>query len=251
MSSASPWVLKKFQIDHSGMTGTHLNVEARQPGFGAFLLNLMGLDPNASVKVTNGAISMRQASIYGMDQVTAALTSVGAFLGGYKKPVEYLFLAAFFFCGGLIGGIAVIDAFGFIFTFGCVCSLCCFVLYVFNKQMYIGFETSGGEKHTLVFKQAVIEGVRVDIARVEQAILMVNDLISEAASGKSVQRTIQTSNLASSSTITVAQSPAPAPAPMAAPVPVPIPAPAPVPMPAPAHPAPGPARPGPAGPFNQ
>ena len=87
MSSASPWVLKKFQIDHSGMTGTHLNVEARQPGFGAFLLNLMGLDPNASVKVTNGAISMRQASIYGMDQVTAALTSVGAFLGGYKKPV--------------------------------------------------------------------------------------------------------------------------------------------------------------------
>ena len=87
MSSAAPWVLKKFQIDHSGMTGAHLNVEARQPGFGAFLLNLMGLDPNASVRVTNGAISMRQASIYGMDQVTAALTSVGAFLGGYRKPV--------------------------------------------------------------------------------------------------------------------------------------------------------------------
>ena len=237
MSSASPWVLKKFQIDHSGMTGTLLNVEARQPGFGAFLLNLMGLDPNASVRVTNGAISMRQASIYGMDQVTAALTSVGAFLGGYRKPVPYLFAAAFFLFGGLIGGIAV-DAFAFLFGFGAILALVNFVLYVFNKQMYIGFETSGGEKHTLVFKQAIIEGVSVDIRRVEEAIQMVNDLISEAASGKSVTRSIPMSHMAASGTINVAQI-APAPAPMAAPAPAPAPG---VPT--------GPPRPGGAGPFN-
>ena len=265
MSSAAPWVLKKFQIDHSGMTGAHLNVEARQPGFGAFLLNLMGLDPNASVRVTNGAISMRQASIYGMDQVTAALTSVGAFLGGYRKPVAYLFAAAFFLFGGLIAGIAA-DAFGAFFGIGAILALVNFVLYVFNKQMYIGFETSGGEKHTLVFKQAVIEGVSVDIGRVEEAIQMVNDLISEAASGKSVSRSIPMSNVGASGTINVAQiapavvpvaapapmaAPSPAPAPMAAPMAAPAPAPMAAPAPAPAPGAPtGPPRPGGAGPFN-
>ena len=134
MASGTPWVLKKFQIDHSGMTGLHLNIEARQPGFGAFLLNLMGLDPNASVRVTSGAISMRQSSIKGMDEVTAALTSVGAFLGGYKKPVEYLFGAAFFFCGGLILGVAMGgDGFSIFFGLGTILAVIQFLFYVFNK----------------------------------------------------------------------------------------------------------------------
>ena len=206
MASGTPWVLKKFQIDHSGMTGLHLNIEARQPGFGAFLLNLMGLDPNASVRVTSGAISMRQASIYGMDQVTAALTSVGAFLGGYKKPVEYLFGAVFFFFGGLILGATMGgDGFGIFFGLGAFIALIQVLFYIFKKQMYIGFETAGGAKHTLVFKQAVIEGVSVDIERVEAVIQMVNDLISEAASGKSVNRAIPMSALGTSGTIQVAQ----------------------------------------------
>ena len=206
MAGGAPWVLKKFQVDHSGMTGFHLNIEARQPGFGAFLLNLMGLDPNASVKVTSGAISMRQASIYGMDQVTAALTSVGAFLGGYTKPVAYLFAAAFFFFGGLITEIAMeFEMGGFILGFGAVVALVNVILYIFNKQMYIGFETAGGEKHTLVFKRAVIEGIDVNIEQVEAAIQMVNDIITEAASGKPVFRAIPQSSMGANETLQVAQ----------------------------------------------
>ncbi len=201
MAAGTPWVLKKFQVDHTGMTGTYLNIEARQPGFGAFLLNLMGLDPNASVRVTSGAISMRQASIYGMDQVTAALTSVGAFLGGFKKPVPYLFTAALFFITGVTLGITVPEFGGFMLGFCFLVSLVNVVLYVFKKEMYIGFETAGGDKHTLVFRQAVIEGISVDIARVESVIEMVNDLITEAASGKPVNRTIPMSMVGSNQTI--------------------------------------------------
>ena len=231
MSSSSPWVLKKFQVDQSGMTGFYLNLEARQPGLGAFILNLMGLDPNASVRVTSGAISMRQASIYGMDQVTAALTSVGAFLGGYKKPVAYLFSAVFFMIAGIGFEIALEgEAGGIIIGFCSLVAIVNVLLYIFKKEMYIGFETAGGDKHQLVFKQAVIEGIAVNIERVESVIEMVNDLISEAASGKSVNRSIPTSMLSAGGTVQVAQQaplPATTPLPAAQPVAQPAPAPAP------------------------
>ena len=247
MASGTPWVLKKFQIDHSGMTGLHLNIEARQPGFGAFFLNLLGLDPNASVRVTSGAISMRQSSIKGMDEVTAALTSVGAFLGGYKKPVEYLFGAAFFFFGGLIMEAVLASEIGggggIFFGIGAFIALIQVAFYVFNKQMYIGFETAGGAKHTLTFKQAVIEGVSVDIERVEAVIQMVNDLITEAASGKSVNRVIPMSGLGTSGTIQVAQQePAQATIPLGAALP-------PAPFPEPTGTNSPNLRPGPPGPY--
>ena len=106
MVSGAPWVLKKFQIDYTGESGAYLYIEARQPGLMAFILNLMGLDPNASVKVTRGAISMRQSSMRGMDQVSTALTSVGAFIGGYSKPIGYLVAAAIFVIAGICAVIA-------------------------------------------------------------------------------------------------------------------------------------------------
>ena len=180
--SGEAWVLKKFQIDPSGLSGAYLYIEARQPGFTAFMLNIMGLDPNASVKVTRGAISMRQSSLMGMDQVTTALSSVGAFIGGYRKPISYLFMATVFLIGGLIGD-AMADSGGIFAIIGIVLALTMFLLYVFNKQMYIGFETSGGTVHALIFKKAIIEGVPVDIGLIEDAILMVNGLISSSGVG--------------------------------------------------------------------
>ena len=236
-------VLKKFQIDHSGMTGTHVNVEARQAGFMAFILNLMGLDPTAGIQVTAGSITFRQSSVRGMSQATAALTSVGTFLGGYSKPIGYLIVAASAFIGLTFLGVAA-EAVGIMSIIGLVIALVCVVLYIFNKEMYMGFETAGGAIHILTFKQAVIEGVTVNIERVEEAIQLVNDLINQAASGKDVNRSLSMNNVGSSGTIRVAT---PAPAPMAAPAPAPMAPPAPA--PAPGAPT-GPPRPGGAGPFN-
>ena len=137
-----------------------------------------------------------------MDQVTAALTSVGAFLGGYRKPIVYLFSAALFFFGGLITEIAMsFETGGIVLGIGFVVALVNVVLYIFMKEMYIGFETAGGDKHTLVFKQAMIEGISVDIARVNSVIEMVNDLITEVASGKPVNRSIPMSMVGSNETI--------------------------------------------------
>ena len=222
MAASAPGVLKKFQIDHSGMTGMYVHIETRQPGFNAFLLNLMGLDPTESVTITRGAISMRTSSIKGMNQVTSALTSVGAFLGGYRKPVEYLFAAIFIFFLGLIIDVVTELEWSFIPTIiATIFALVQILFYVFNKVMYIGFETAGGETYTIFFKKSLIEGVPVDINRVEEAIQLVNDLIGSAASGSTVDRTIPQAVLGGGGTIQVAhqEPPVHANAPVAASVP--------------------------------
>tara|TARA_Y100001968_G_C19269831_1_gene673652 strand:- start:480 stop:983 length:504 start_codon:yes stop_codon:yes gene_type:complete len=50
--------------------------------------------------------------------------------------------------------------------------------------MFIGYETSGGSSNFLLFNPSVIEGVRVDIHRIEEAIGMINDLIYFSSTGK-------------------------------------------------------------------
>ena len=100
--STTPWILKTFQIDQTGTTGAHIFIEARKPGLFAFILNLIGLDPTAQLKVTKGAVSFRSTSLSGMTETSTALTQIGSFQGGYSKPIQYLILAAFFPVFGIV-----------------------------------------------------------------------------------------------------------------------------------------------------
>ena len=232
MVSGAPWVLKKFQIDYTGESGAYLYIEARQPGLMAFILNLMGLDPNASTKVTRGAISMRQSSMRGMDQVSTALASVGAFIGGYSKPIGYLVAAAIFVIAGIgmtVTSYSLADGYGesgssAMLWVGLFMALVMVVLYAIKKQLYIGFETSGGAEHYIVFKRSVIEGVSIDIDRIEEALMLVNGLISSAAlGGAAVVETASVQTVGRQDTITAAAPAAPvapvAPASPASPAP--------------------------------
>ena len=50
----APLVLRRFQIDETGVSGANVWIEARQPGIVSFLLTMVGLDPNSSLRVTRG-----------------------------------------------------------------------------------------------------------------------------------------------------------------------------------------------------
>ena len=141
--------------------------------------------------------------------------------------------------------------------------------YYLQKTMFMGFETSGGGTYGFAFKASVLEGVGVDIKRVESTIAYVNSLISSASLGEAFVEQSQTQVLGGrqatmlASATTPAPQPAPAPVvqPVAAqpvaPAPVAAPAVAPVAQPAPppvSAPAPAPAQqtmPPPAPPANQ
>jgi hypothetical protein len=185
----SALVLRRFQIDESGVSGAHVLIEARQAGLISFLLTLIGLDPNSSLKVSRASISFRTSSVFGSSQVSTPLPNIGAFVGGYKKPFLALVLSVI----SLLSGLAIFnpmyeESMYFFFIFLAI-SLISIIYYLLNKVMFIGFETSGGGTYGFAFKASVIEGVGINIARVEYTIDYVNSLISSAALGEAVVET--------------------------------------------------------------
>ena len=241
---AGTLVLKQFQIDHTGASGANLYVKARSPGIIAFILNLMGLDPTATVKVDRGSIEFRSSSIKGMDSVTSGLTSVAGFIGGYRKPIWILVIGFLAFIGSI--GLTIhtttagygcpgwqdsqtyvysqigdgvencedgydeddgAELFAEQYIIGSVFFLFSIVAYILGKVMYIGFETSGGAKYMIAFKRSVIEGVAVDIARIEVAITLVNSLISSASSGTNMTSTQNVQSFGKQATLSYAETP--------------------------------------------
>ena len=201
--ATAPWILKTFQIDQTGQTGAHLYIEARQPGLIAFILNIIGLDPTAQLKVTRGAVSFRSTSLSGMTETSTALTQIGSFQGGYSKPIKLLFGALFFMVVGLIVGISFEEM--TFFTIGLVVAAICVIAYALQKNLSFGFETSGGAYYGMAFKRGVLNNVSVDIKQVEIALQLVNTLIGAASLGDSYQLTDNVQRVAPQTTIQVQQ----------------------------------------------
>jgi len=246
--SGSPLVLRRFQIDETGVSGANVWIEARQPGLVSFLLTLVGLDPNSALKVTRGSISFRNSSVFGMNQVSTPLTNVGAFVGGYKKPFWALVFSGLMFLTGL--SLAFTEDGGILFVLFALLALGGLLYYYLQKTMFMGFETSGGGTYGFAFKASVLEGVGVDIKRVETTISYVNTLISSASLGETFVEQAQTQVLGGRQATMLATSepaaaapqalaPESAPTTYAPPAPVAV-APTPVAV-APAEPAPAPA----------
>lgn len=185
MDTASPLVLRRFQIDETGISGAHVWIEARQQGIFNFLLTLIGLDPTTTLKVSRGSISFQNSSVFGSSQISTPLPNIGAFIGGYKKPFfSLLFGVIFSFFGLLVTGAG--ETLGIL---GLIVGLAFLLHYYLQKTMYIGFETSGGATYGFAFKASLIEGVNVNIDRVSSTIDYVNSLISSATLGEAVIET--------------------------------------------------------------
>jgi hypothetical protein len=177
------WILKTFQVDETALTGAHVFVEARQPGMFAFILNLLGLDPTATLKVTKGSISFRMSKLSGMTQTSTSLNQIGSFQGGYKKPIELLVLAFVIFVIGIT--IDITAGLGApVFTIGSmIISLILIACYALFKHLFIGFETSGGAYYGMVFKRGILNNVSVDIDQIEYTIAFINSLIGSSSLG--------------------------------------------------------------------
>jgi len=202
MASSQPLVLEEFTLDKSGSSKIILNVSCRNPGIMSWMANRMGLDPNSSVEVTKGSISFRSTSGSGFESVSSPLNSVAAFVGGFKKPIGYLYASSFFFCLCIIsifyqtfGSKNLYDGtleFALIYpgemviiaSISAIFCLICLISYFVSKSMYIGFETSGGEKHILFFKGDV------DIVEIAEAISTVTDLMGLDKPSISQQSTV-------------------------------------------------------------
>ena len=204
-------ILKAFQVDESGLTGCYLAIQCRAQGLVSFILNLMKLEPNTTLVVSEGVVSIEISSIKGKSKTMTPITQVAGFHGGYSKPIDIIITgilcAVFFNIGDWLIYTLSDEYFGLSF-FGLLIMLVCILLYIFSKKLYMGYETSGGETYMLEFKKGVLGSMSVDIDKVNHALDLVNGVLHSCALGhNSVQVRKDPQIIGKDATLTVVQEP--------------------------------------------
>jgi hypothetical protein len=176
---ASALVLKRFHLDPSAANGEFIEIHGRKPGLVAFLLAMIGIDPTTVFKCSAERIEVKQASVFGAQAMTIPLAAVTGIVGGHTKPVQYLAIAGVFFLMAL-GALTQKSFVAFIVL--AVLGLLCGVAYMIKKQMGLHVQNGGDRLYGLEFNRSMIEGVDVDIARVNETIRLINGLVLQATS---------------------------------------------------------------------
>jgi hypothetical protein len=204
-------ILKAFQVDESGLTGCYLAIQCRAQGLVSFILNLMKLEPNTTLVVSEGVISIEISSIKGKSKTMTPITQVAGFHGGYSKPIDVIItgiLCAVFFNIGDWLIYTLSDVYLGLSFFGLLIMLVCIFLYIFSKKLYMGYETSGGETYMLEFKKGVLGSMSVDIDKVNHALDLVNGVLHSSALGhNSVQVRKDPQIIGKDATLAVVQEP--------------------------------------------
>lgn len=172
-------VLRRFRVSESPSDGVHIDVVGRVSGILAWVFTTIGVQAETSLTVTATEVAFRRSSLFGQVHHVVVLPHVSSTHCGYSKPIGLLIV------GGLIAVWSVLAAFtgggNTNSTWaGLILGGVLLLAYWLLKKMTISVQTSGGTPLGLNFKRSVIEGVRVDIQRVRQAIELVNKKVMES-----------------------------------------------------------------------
>ncbi|MAO84411.1 MAG: hypothetical protein CMH50_11100 [Myxococcales bacterium] len=180
-------VLKKFEVYQQPHGGEYVVVHGRQPGLFAYLLSLIGIDPTTVFKCSSERIEVSQGSFFGQTKMTIPLAAVTGIQAGFTKSKSALYLFVFFTVLGLAGlfewATAGDTTYGvpapspipgmFLLFLAAIFGLA----YVLKKQMSL-YVLNGGDKYWgLDFSRSVIEGVKVDIQKVDDTVELINRLV--------------------------------------------------------------------------
>lgn len=166
-------VLRKFIIEEDQSSNVLVDIVGRASGITAWLLTVIGLDAETSLKVTDKEVSFKSSSVSGQTHQVVPLPSVSSIHCGYSKSISYLILGAIVLLTSLF---TVLDqgGGGAFFLIGLIIGGVFLVAYYLSKKIVVSVETSGGIVLGLSFKRSVIENVSVDIDKALKAIEIVN-----------------------------------------------------------------------------
>lgn len=154
-------------------------IQGRKPGFWGFVLTLLQLEPICSFKVTENAVSIHRASLFGSSTIVCPVNRIASAFFGLTRPIMLLVQGVMFFLGGVtLFFVEDAAAFGAV---AIVLGLIAFVLYFVKKKVVIGIETNGGKTYALAFKGAILGGKRIDEKQAEMVVYVIRDIILRLA----------------------------------------------------------------------
>ena len=108
--SGSTLVLREFKIyEEASPDGLSLKIVGRASGIIAWLLTVMGFNPETTLIVSQEEVSFKSSSLYGEINRLVPLASISSSNCGYSKPITFFVLGVIFVILGLIGGIEIRD----------------------------------------------------------------------------------------------------------------------------------------------
>ena len=166
-------VLRSFTIDEAPSSNVLIDIVGRASGITAWLLTVIGLDAETTLKVTNKEVSFKSSSVAGQTNQVVPLPSVSSIHCGYSKSIGFLIIGAIIVLFSLVSGLGARDG-GPVILVGLIIGGALLVAYYLSKKIVISIETSGGMVLGLSFKRSVIENVSVDMEQALQAIMILN-----------------------------------------------------------------------------
>jgi hypothetical protein len=153
--------------------GNYVEIRARQPGFLAWILSLLKIDPTIVMLVTYNELVYQATTLAGYQKTLVTTGSISSSFYGYHRPIrQTIYIFAFFVMLGFFAerSGSLLAAFLLLVVGAGIAAL----YYAFNKHVQIGFSEVNGRDYAMVLKRSVIENVEIN----EDQMKFVADIIS-------------------------------------------------------------------------
>jgi hypothetical protein len=173
-------VLTRFRINEDPSAKVCVEISGRASGVVSWILTLLRLKPEVEFVVTDSEVSIRTASLSGIQHVCIPLGKITATICGYQRSIWALGFAILFSVGfvlnllsGFLGSnqneiiLDITRAFGSL-----IWATIAALVYFLSKRIAIIAESM--HAHGVVFKRSVIENVSVDLPQALKAISVIN-----------------------------------------------------------------------------
>lgn len=197
----TPIVLRSFRVSGDPTAATIIEISGRISGVVSWILTLLRLEPEFQFSVTRTDISIRSASLSGIQHTYIPLSAVTATVCGYQRSIlafAFAVLFSFGFVSQLLSGFLTANqdevgndmglAFGFL-----ILAAIAALVYFLSKRIGLWAETL--HAHGFNFKRSMIENISVDLPQALKAIEVLNGLVlsARATAGASTTRSTPTS----------------------------------------------------------
>ena len=171
-SGMSVLVLRRFAVSDDPQQETLVWITGRKSGLMGWILTVLGLSAETTLRVTRKEMLFRDTSLSGSsDSLLSLKGGIASVHCENRKPIAYLFVAVCFALSGIVVAFTATfaGAIGSLLLSGVM-----FVLYHFNKSVSIRVQSKGGAVFGMRFKPSLIENVSVDQERVRRTIELIN-----------------------------------------------------------------------------
>jgi hypothetical protein len=173
-------VLKKFQVDKSIAAARNIEIHGRTPGLMSWILTLLRVDNETSLVVNKSGVDYKTSSFFGERTVCVPIAKISSTSCGFRKPMQYLILAAIFF---LSGSYVLLNDYSLgIFSVNAIIGGLFLLSYFLKKSIFISIQSSGAINVGMKFKRSIIENVDVNVQKAREAIHILNALTKNSGS---------------------------------------------------------------------